>query len=359
MYDFVVVGVGPAGARFARRAAVLGHDVLALERGRVGHPLACSGHVSRDLWEYLPDGARDDLLQNEIRGARFRPGGPEARPYRFYRDEPVTNVVDRVRLDERLAGLATEAGADVREEHTVLDVDERVGAATLTVRTPTGTETVETKIVVGADGPRSRVRRSLGIPSPEEFLHGVFGFDRRPDAGDFVDVLPTVPTFFAWRIPRGDAGVEYGLGVPAHVDAHGTFGALLDEYGVSVAERRAGIIPVGPPDRVTSERALLVGDAAAQTKPFTGGGILYGLRAADAAARTVDPDDPGTLSAYERAWRDELGREIALGKLLRRGYSAPRPIQRAGLALFDGKIDVHVDEPSSLFSRDALGALFR
>lgn len=359
MYEFVVVGVGPAGARFARRAAERGHDVLALERGRVGRPLACSGHVSRDLWEYLPDGAREDLLQHEIRGARFRLGGPEARPYRFYRDEPVTNVVDRVRLDERLAALASEAGADVREDHTVLDVDERADAALLTVRTPTGTVTVEASVVVGADGPRSRVRRSLGLPAPDEMLQGVFGFDRRPDAGDFVDVHLTVPTFFAWRIPRGEAGVEYGLAAPPDVDVHGMFADLLDDYGVTVADRHAGVIPIGPPASVASDRALLVGDAAGQTKPFTGGGILYGMRAADAAARTVDPDDPGTLSAYERAWRDELGREIALGKLLRRAYSAPRPIQRAGLALFDGEIDVHVDEPSSLFSRDGIGALFR
>ena len=54
MYDFVVVGVGPAGARFARRAAEEGYDVLALEKGTVGTPLACSGHVSTEIWEYVP-----------------------------------------------------------------------------------------------------------------------------------------------------------------------------------------------------------------------------------------------------------------------------------------------------------------
>lgn len=359
MYDFVVVGVGPAGARFARKAAESGASVLALERGEVGRPLACSGHVSRDVWEYLPDADRDDLLQNAIRGARFRLGDPDATPYRFYREEPITNVVDRIRLDERLADLARDAGVDVREEHTVIDVAERADAATLTVRTPDGTETIEANVVVGADGPRSTVRRSLGMPAPEEFLRGVFGFDRRPDQGDFVDVHLTVPTFFAWRIPRGDAGVEYGLAAPLDVDVHGMFASFINDYGAEVGERRAGTIPVGPPERVTSDRTLLVGDAAGQTKPFTGGGILYGLRSADAAARTVDPDDPGTLSAYERAWRDDLGREIALGTILRRGYSAPRPVQRAGLALFSGEIDVHVDEPSSLFSLDGIAALFR
>jgi geranylgeranyl reductase family protein len=359
MYDFVVVGVGPPGARFARRAAENGADVLALERGAVGHPLACSGHVSRDLWEYLRDAARDDLLQNEVYGARCRLGGSDATPSRFYKQEPVSNVIDRVGLDERLAALARDAGADVREEHTVVDVEEGPDAATLTVQTPSGIETVAGKIVVGADGPNSRVRRSLGMAAPSEFLQGILGFDPEPDDGDFVDVHPTVPTFFAWRIPRGGAGVEYGLAAPRDYDVHDAFDSFVDDYGAAIGDRHAGAIPIGPPASVTSDRAFLLGDAAGQTKPFTGGGILYGLRAADAAARTVDPDRPATLEDYERTWRDELGTEIRLGKLIRRGYSAPKPIQRAGLALFAGEIGVHMDEPSSLFSAEQLRALFR
>jgi len=58
VYDFVVVGLGPAGSRFARRAAEAGHDVLAFEQGQVGEPLACSGHVSTDLWSITGDGVR-------------------------------------------------------------------------------------------------------------------------------------------------------------------------------------------------------------------------------------------------------------------------------------------------------------
>lgn len=359
MYDFVVVGVGPAGARFARRAAAAGHDVLALERGEIGRPLACSGHVSRDLWEYLPETARDDLLQNEITGARFHLEEDTDDAYRFYRDRPISQVIDRVALDRRLASLAERDGAIVREGHTVTDVTEHDDRVDLDVRTPDGPLTVEAKLVVGADGPQSRVRRSLGLPSPDAFLRGVLGFDPGADAGDFVDVHLTVPTFFAWRIPRGEAGVEYGLAAPRDYALHDAFDDLVTEYDAVIGDRHAGRIPIGPPASVTGERSLLLGDAAGQTKPFTGGGILYGMRAADAAAATVDPDDPTTLSAYEAAWRDDLGREIALGKALRRGYSAPRPIQRLGLRVFSGEIGVHMDEPSSLFSVEQLRALLR
>ncbi|MFW5973786.1 MAG: FAD-dependent oxidoreductase, partial [Natrialbaceae archaeon] len=91
MYDFVVVGAGPAGSRFARRAAERGHEVVVFEQGEVGEPLACSGHVSTDIWEFVPGEAEARLRQNEIRGARFHTGGPGSEAHRFYKEEPVSN----------------------------------------------------------------------------------------------------------------------------------------------------------------------------------------------------------------------------------------------------------------------------
>jgi electron-transferring-flavoprotein dehydrogenase len=359
MFDFVVVGVGPAGARFARRAADAGYDVLALEKGTVGTPLACSGHVSTDIWDYVPERAHADLLQNRVYGANFRLGGPGSRRYPFYKSTEVSNVIDRVELDRTLADAARAAGADVREGHTVVGVDERAEGVTVTARADGETLTFETRLVAGCDGPVSRVRREVGLPDPAETLHGVLAFDERPDHGDFVDVHLTVPRFFAWRIPRGSAGVEYGLAAPPGTDVTGRFEALTDAYDAETTHRCSGAIPIGPPERVTGDRTVLVGDAAAQTKPFTGGGILYGMTAADHAVDAVDPDDPSTLDAYERAWRDDLRREIRLGHLIRRAYSLPAPIQRLGLWALDGEIGVHMDRPSSFFSTEHLRALAR
>jgi electron-transferring-flavoprotein dehydrogenase len=357
MYDFAVVGVGPAGARFARRAAEAGYDVVAFEQGTVGTPLACSGHVSTDIWGYVRADAKPKLLQNRVYGARFHVGGPDSGAYPFYKREAVSNVIDRVELDRTLATGAREAGADVREHHTVVDVDERHDGVALTVSNADGTETVEAKMVAGCDGPTSRVRRQCGLPEPGELLHGVLAFDPDPDDGDFVDVHLTAPRFFAWRIPRGDAGVEYGLGAPPGASVNELFDRLTDAYGVETEHFCSGAIPIGPPERVTGRRVFLVGDAAAQTKPFTGGGILYGMTAADCAAEAIDPDDPATLRDYESAWRAELSREIALGRWLRRAYSLPEPIQRMGLRALSGEIGVHMDRPSSFFSREHLAKL--
>jgi len=360
MYDFVVVGAGPAGSRFARSASERDHDVLVLESGEIGRPLACSGHVSRDVWEFVPDDARDRLLQNEVYGARFHVGGPDAEDgYRFYKREAVSNVIDRVGLDRHLATLSREAGADLREGHTVTEIDEYEDHVEVQARGPDGTERFEARMVAGCDGPNSRVRQELGMADPDELLHGVLGFSEAADDTDFVDVHLTVPKFFAWRIPRGDAGVEYGLATPPSADVRDRFERFTADYGTETDERCSGLIPVGPPDSVTSTRAFLVGDAAAQTKPFTGGGILYGMTAADHAARKVDPRRPGSLADYERAWRDDLEREIELGHWLRRAYSLPEPVQQAGLRAFSGEIGVHMDRPTTMFSVDQLKSLLR
>ena len=357
MYDFVVVGVGPAGARFARRAAEAGYDVLALEKGEVGTPLACSGHVSTDIWDFLPPEATDHLFQNRIYGADFHVGGPKTGARRFYKREEVSNVIDRVELDRTLADLAREAGADVRERHTVTGVDAHDDRVVLTVKHGGVTEEVAAKMVAGCDGPVSRVRRSLDLPEPGETLHGVLAFSDEVDHGDYVDVHLTVPRFFAWRIPRGEAGVEYGLAAPPGASVNEMFDTLTHQYDVDTDHFCSGALPIGPPETVTTDRAFLIGDAAAQTKPFTGGGILYGMTAADHAVRTIEPDAPSTLADYETAWREDLAREISLGHWVRRCYSLPEPVQQFGLRALSGEIGVHMDRPTSLFSKQGLKKL--
>ncbi|MDS0296401.1 geranylgeranyl reductase family protein [Halogeometricum luteum] len=357
MYDFAVVGVGPAGARFARRVAAAGHDVVAFEKGEVGTPLACSGHVSTDIWEYVPDGAKERLLQNRVYGANFHVGGADSNSYPFYKTEEVSNVIDRVELDRTLADCARDAGADVRERHTVTSVEEFHDRVELTVSAAGEEETIEAKMVAGCDGPVSRVRRQVGLDEPEEILHGVLAFDEAHDDGDFVDVHLTVPRFFAWRIPRGEAGVEYGLAAPPGAEVNEMFDVLTDQYDVETTHFCSGGIPIGPPERVTTRRVFLLGDAAAQTKPFTGGGILYGMTAADRAVEAVDPDDPATLRDYESAWRTELSTEISMGRWVRRAYSLPERVQHLGLRSLSGEIAVHMDKPTSFFSREHLGTL--
>jgi len=75
------------------------------------------------------------------------------------------------------------------------------------------------------------------------------------------------------------------------------------------------------------------------------------MTAADCAARHIQPHRPDSLGIYEDAWRQALSIEIRMGHLIRQAYSLPEPIQRVGLSGLSGEIGVHMDKPSSFFSK--------
>jgi len=353
MYDLIVVGAGPVGSHLAEKFSEKGRDVLVLEQSdEIGKPLACSGHVSPDIWDFVPEGAEERLEQNRINGAKFHNSGKE---YRFYReDEVVSYVIDRIELDKLKAEQAQEAGAEYRLGEKVVDVteDERY------VEIQTRDSSYSAKMAAGCDGASSTVRSKVGLPEPDHFYQGIMCFSDEDDSSDFVDVFLDVPEFFGWRIPRGDS-VEYGAGVPKGENPVEWLEYITDRYDVESTETCAGAIPVGPVERSVSERVFLVGDSAGQTKPFTGGGILYGMRSAEIASRTVNLEDSSTLEDYESAWRRELESDIKIGSLIETSYSMPDIFQNAGMWVFQGEIGVHMDRPTSLFSFTQIKSLFR
>jgi len=350
MRDLIIVGAGPAGSQLAKGFSEKGADVLIIERSEeVGQPLACSGHVSPDIKNFLSDKEFQNILQNRIKGAKFHAGGD----YTFYRDEPVSYVIDRVKFDKKKALQAQEAGAELKTGETVEKVEEKENK----VIVETDKESYNAEMVAGCDGASSRVRGEVGLPEPDHFYQGVLCFTDEKDSSDHVDVTLEVPSFFGWRIPRTDS-VEYGAAVPRGEEPMKWLEKITERFDVH--EKRnicAGAIPIGPADEVTTERVFLVGDAAAQTKPFTGGGILYGMRAANEAVENVDLGQPGSLQEYEDAWRQELGNEIKLGGLIESFYSMPELLQRPVLRFFQGEIGVHMDRPTSLLSVDQLRAM--
>lgn len=354
MKDLIIVGAGPVGSHLAQKMAEKGLEVLVIERSNeIGRPLACSGHVSPDIWDFVPEGSRERLYQNEIVGANFHTSS--GRDYSFYKDETVSYVIDRVELDKLKAEEAEKAGAEYHLGETVEEVEETDDS----VRVVTDSGEYRATMVAGCDGASSTVRSEVGLPEPDHFYQGILCFSDEEDSTDFVDVFLEVPQFFGWRIPRGDS-VEYGAAVPPGENPKEWLNQVTEDFIAEEDQENicAGAIPVGPSKTVTSERVFLVGDAAAQTKPFTGGGILYGMRAAEKAAESIDVEDPATLNDYEAEWRSELLTEIKTGKLFENAYSWPEPVQRLGLSFFEGEIGVHMDRPSSLLSFEQFKSLF-
>jgi flavin-dependent dehydrogenase len=153
-------------------------------------------------------------------------------------------------------------------------------------------------------------------------LNGLMVCEKKAAAEDCVSMWfdRSVPGGFFWKIPRGDA-VEYGgMGKNLRFPDLQRFFSLSGKKGLV---RDAAPIPIGGVGKSYADCIMLAGDAAAQTKPWSGGGLAYGFIAAECAARTAaeafEKDDfsEALLSSYERSWKSRLSRDMAAGMLLR------------------------------------------
>lgn len=355
-YDLAVIGGRTIGSYLAKQFGDSDYDVLLVEKEEVvGEPLACSGHYSPDLWEHIPRGEAEEegLVQNEIKEARFKNSWGT---YRLYQDDPAAYVVDRKGMDQLMFEKAGESGVETETgvELVGWDEDPRENGYNLELELE-GRENVYANIVAGCDGPSSTVRRLSDLEAPKKRFAGMMTFIEEDVDQEHVEVYLDVPSFFGWRIPR-NGETEYGLAMDKEVikgqetNLNDYFREFVeDKAGEEPGETYTGPIPLIPPSETVSDYSFLVGDAAGQNKPYTGGGILYGLRASDVAAEIIDPDRPETLEEYDRGWRDELQTKINLGRGVRKVWNLPEFIQHPILSFASGDMEkLHLDEPETI-----------
>lgn len=333
-YDAVVVGAGPAGSAVARDIAGEGFAVLLLEEHDViGRPLQCSGLVTARTLALA--GVGDDVVQNEIRGAVVcSPGGRELH---LGGDKVYALAIDRVRMDQRMALQAQEQGAELSLGTRFLALEHHRELARIYVERKGRRISFLTKLIIGADGALSPVARQLGVHRPDGMVRGL-GVEVRAQ-GQWRDHVTTVvdssltPGWFAWAIPLGDGRLRLGVGTTdgiAPIDSLRRLQARFPHYFPSgeVSGFAAGGIPLWAPLRPYGDNVLLVGDAARQVKPTSGGGIYAGLVGARHAARSaVEALRRGDfsrrfLSRYQKAFMSDLGDELKRGADLHRLFAS-------------------------------------
>mgnify|MGYP003878670353 CR=1 FL=1 len=322
-----MIGAGPSGLIAAREAARRGVDVLVLEEhAQIGLPVECAGLLSlRGLKAIGAYGARERFVLNELRAATFY--SPSGRELRIEAPKPVACVVDRHELDVVLAEQAMDAGAEVELGRLVKRISIRPGGVEL----GGSWGSVSAELAIVAEGFRSRLVRQLGlrgldwrrvlpasqidVPAPDVDEEGVEVHLGRGVA----------PGFFAWVIPLGDGVARVGLACRG-ADPRDMLRAFLKRrFGLRGIETAysGSVLKCGPIPKTYAERALVVGDAAGQAKPTTGGGVILGglcaSIAGQVAAEAVEAGDFSEpfLSSYERRWRRLLGAEFSAMKKAR------------------------------------------
>ncbi len=312
IYDVVVVGAGPAGASAARSAASMGACVLMVERKTaVGFPVRCAEYIPAPLLGEIDIG--HEFLVQRVRGMKtFLPDGEEKTTL------TPGLMIRRDLFDQALCSSAQDAGAELMLDTAAVSFQD--GRLRLRQRGGNLLE-IETKVIIGADGPHSRVGKWMGsvnghliaavqarVPLVQPLEHTEVYFDKGFFGG------------YGWLFPKGEEA-NVGLGIsgnrcnsrmlPSAIE--GFLERLVKEGKIRNAPsiRTAGWVPSEPLRAVVKGQFMLAGDAAGHTHPITGAGVFQavvgGKMAGKWAATAVVEKDLTLLTEYEEEWRDLFG----------------------------------------------------
>ncbi|HWP81413.1 MAG TPA: NAD(P)/FAD-dependent oxidoreductase [Bacteroidota bacterium] len=322
-YDVIVVGAGPAGSTAARYAAAGGASVLMLEKDRdVGYPVRCGEAVSHEgVIQFIePDPKWIGSTVTKFR--LVAPNGKEVIP----RLDGIGYVLERRIFDYELAKVAAKEGAEVVTKAYVYDLL-RSNGDIRGVKVMIKDEKIEigAKVVIGADGVESRVGKWAGIDTTCHIRDmescaqmTIAGIDVEEDVLDFYFGDDVAPGGYLWIFPKGRNTANVGLGVSVEEAKKKSAIRYLQEFmekrfpNAAVLTHIAGGVPCAKTcDKIVKKNVMLVGDAAHQVNPVSGGGIISGMIggmiAGQVAAEAVRMKDNRHLAEYEKRWHKRLG----------------------------------------------------
>jgi len=281
-----IIGAGTIGLYLAWKLSELGHKVSVFEKNKTIENKTCSGLISERLRNFIP--LDESFVEHQIDSCLIHfPQKTIALNFKLK-----FLVVDRQKLNEKITELDREAGAEIVFGNLINEI-------------PKGFDKI-----IGCDGALSKIREKL-LLAQSQLRFGVQAFLPQPNSANYVETWPTKDGF-CWKIPRGTQ-TEYGtLGSLKSTKKDFENFGKKQKIGFDQSELKSALIPQGlilPKDK----NITLCGDAAGLTKPWSGGGVIWGLTAANILIKNF-PD----FEKYSKEVDKFFGPKIFWGRLSNR-----------------------------------------
>lgn len=311
-YDVTIIGAGPIGSTLAYELAKENIKVCLIDKKKViGLPLQCAGIINKRVLDV--NQFPDELILNNVKGAFLH---SKNHSLNVSKEEDQALIIDRVALDQFLYKRAIENGAHSYLSSKVVAIDDVEGKVTF--QNESTEKSIKSKIIVGADGPLSIVSSAFGNDfdyyCASQYLVKI---EEDNNQMSFVDLYAYGDLFpgFIWQIPVSENIFRIGL---FSNNDYKRQNEILNEFlmndfqyeNYEIIEKYKGKIPIyNKENKLFKTRALIIGDAASQIKPTTGGGLLIGFEAVGMAKKTIlkvlDSEDFNSLNLEKETHDDK------------------------------------------------------
>ena len=326
-YDIVVVGGGPAGSMAAWEAAKRGVSVCMLEKDRdIGYPVRCGEAAGESGLRQFVE-IEDSWIAEKITSVKLVSPNLTSVDIDFAAETGY--ILNRRIFDYDLSRYAANAGAEVYTKAYVKNVLANNGEVNGVVLDYLGEEKqIQAKIVIGADGLTSRVGRWAGLKTlvrmkdmESAVQYSVANVDIEPNKMIMYVGMNHAPGGYIWVFPKGKKFANIGIGISGKYSKHKSAQKYLDEFmereypDAAILTTMCGGVPCAKPmEKPVADGIMLVGDAAHQINPMTGGGIVAGMKggwiAGQVAAEAIKKNDysEDSLLEYPKRMRKDFGK---------------------------------------------------